>query len=428
MRDLALILVITYCALRALPHPWIGIMGWTWLSMMNPHKQTWQLDDMPVAMAMAIATFIGVVVTRDKRSLPVTRETVVLFLFMVWMCITLPFSFDAAASTDMWSKVMKIDLMVLVALLVLHTRQHIVLLVCVLAGSLGFYGFKGGLFTIVNGGNYRVWGPDGTFIAGNNELALALVMAIPLMRFLQLIATSTRVKHALSVVMALTAAAAFGSHSRGAMVAIAAMALVLWWRSQRKGMMGIVLLALGAGLIMFMPESWTTRMETIGTYEEDGSATGRINAWWMAWNLARDRFFGGGFEIYNPAMFGQYAPEPTDVHAAHSIYFQVLGQHGFVGLVLFMLMWLFVWMSCSTLRLQGAQRPETQWLSHLGAMCQVSLIGYAVGGAFLSLAYFDLPYNILILAVLGRRWMDSKAWLGEAVAPPAALQARQQSA
>jgi hypothetical protein len=50
-------------------------------------------------------------------------------------------------------------------------------------------------------------------------------------------------------------------------------------------------------------------------------------------------------------------------------------------------------------------------------MCQVSLAGYAVGGAFLSLAYYDLPYNELILVVLGCRWMDSKAWLTESASP-----------
>ncbi len=44
-------------------------------------------------------------------------------------------------------------------------------------------------------------------------------------------------------------------------------------------------------------------------------------------------------------------------------------------------------------------------------MCQVSLVGYAVGGAFLSLAYFDLPYNILIMIVVGRRWIKRRAWL-----------------
>jgi len=154
-------------------------------------------------------------------------------------------------------------------------------------------------------------------------------------------------------------------------------------------------------------------METISTYEHDASATGRLNAWWMAWNLAKANFFGGGFMIYTPELFARYAPDPLDVHAAHSIYFMVLGEHGFVGLFLFLLLWFFVWRSAGRLRIQGQQLAQTQWLSHLGAMCQVSLAGYAVGGAFLSLSYYDLPYNILILVVLGCRWMDCKEWVTE---------------
>ncbi len=67
---------------------------------------------------------------------------------------------------------------------------------------------------------------------------------------------------------------------------------------------------------MFMPEHWTARMTTISEYREDASAMGRINAWWMAWNLAAKNFFGGGYEIYNLITFSQYAPDPTDVHAA----------------------------------------------------------------------------------------------------------------
>ena len=63
--------------------------------------------------------------------------------------------------------------------------------------------------------------------------------------------------------------------------------------------------------------------------------------------------------------------------------------------------------------MQGQKLPQTQWLAQLGAMCQVSLAGYAVGGAFLSLSYYDLPYNILILVVLGCRWMDGKEWATE---------------
>jgi len=141
---------------------------------------------------------------------------------------------------------------------------------------------------------------------------------------------------------------------------------------------------------------------------------GRINAWWMAFNLAKENFMGGGFMVYTPDIFGRYAPDPLDIHAAHSIYFMVLGEHGFVGLSIFLLLWFFTWRTAGYLRVQGRKLPETQWLVHLGSMCQVSIAGYAVGGAFLSLSYYDLPYNILVLVVLGRRWLDGKEWVAEA--------------
>lgn len=313
---------------------------------------------------------------------------------------------------------MKIDLMVLVAMVVLHSKKQITSLAWVLAGSIGFFGVKGGLFTLATAGNYRVWGPPGTYIEGNNELALALVMIIPIMRFLQLTSESAWVKRGLGVAMVLCATAALGSYSRGALLAIVAMICVMWWRGRKKMLGALLLICLGVILLSFMPEQWWARMDTISQGSQDASAAGRINAWWMAFNLAKDHFFGGGFMIYTPDVFALYAPDPLDVHAAHSIYFMVLGEHGFVGLFLFLLLWLFVWRSAGRLRIEGKNLPQTQWLSHLGAMCQVGLVGYAVGGAFLSLSYYDLPYNILILVVLGRRWMDCKEWISEDVALP----------
>jgi probable O-glycosylation ligase (exosortase A-associated) len=346
------------------------------------------------------------------------------------MCIVLPFSLYFDDSYRMWNRVIKIDLMVLVAMIVLYSRKHIISLAWVLAGSLGFYGVKGGLFTLATGGSYRVWGPEGSYIAGNNEVALALVMIIPLMRFLHITSESLWIKRGLMASMLLCAAAALGSQSRGALLAIAAMGTVFWWRSDKKLIVAILLAVFGVALLSFMPESWWDRMSTIRTYDQDTSAGGRINAWWMAWNLAKDNFFGGGFSVAWPELFARYAPDPTDVHAAHSIYFMVLGELGFVGLILFMTLWIYVWRSAGRLRIQGKRLPQTMWLSHLGAMCQVSLAGYAVGGAFLSLSYYDLPYNILILVVLGCRWMDGKEWVveeGELAQRQAALDAKDTS-
>ena len=427
MRDVVFAPTILALAAYGLLHPWVGIMGWTWISIMNPHQLSWRMSEMPVAATMAGATLLGLFITKDRRNFYVTRESAVLMMFMLWMCITFPFSFYPDESYRLWNRVMKIDLMVLVALVVLYSKKHITVLAWVLAGSLGFYGVKGGLFTLMTGGSYKVWGPEGSYIEGNNEIALALVIVIPLIRFLHLTVESKWVKLGLVGSMLLCASAAIGSQSRGALIAIAAMASVLWWRGDKK-FGGIVLMAVvSMALLSFMPESWWERMGTIGSYKEDSSAGGRINAWWMAWNLAKANFFGGGFEVSSPELFAKYAPDPTDVHAAHSIYFMVLGEHGFVGLFLFLLLWILVWFSAGRLRTQGKKLPQTMWLSHLGSMCQVSLAGYAVGGAFLSLSYYDLPYNVLILVVLGRRWIEGKEWIREAeeeAAKQAALEAK----
>jgi putative inorganic carbon (hco3(-)) transporter len=307
--------------------------------------------------------------------------------------------------------------MILVAAVLLHSKRHMMLLVWVLVFSIGFFGVKGGLFTVATGGSYRVWGPENTYIEGNNEIALAIVIVIPLMRFLQMQMQGKWAKHVMTVCMVLMAMAALGSHSRGALLAIAAMALVLWWRGKNRLVGAVVMVVLAVGLLSLMPAEWWERMHTIKSYDKDESALGRINAWMMAWNLAKSNFFGGGFMVSTAEIFARYAPDPTDVHAAHSIYFMVLGELGIVGLLLFLTLFTQVFLTAGMLRRKAAGDAKTQWLSDLGSMLQVSLAGYAVGGAFLSLTYWDLPYNLLVLAVVGRRWLERKEWLKEKEEP-----------
>jgi len=130
---------------------------------------------------------------------------------------------------------------------------------------------------------------------------------------------------------------------------------------------------------------------------------GRINAWTMAFNLANDRpLVGGGFDAFTESAFGKYAPDPSDVHAAHSIYFQVLGDHGYAGFALFLLLWILVWRDASWIIKYSRSRGELKWALDLARMTQVSLVGYFVGGAFLSLAYYDVPYNLVVALVLTR--------------------------
>lgn len=400
MRDLLLMAIILGGSMAALRRPWIGAILWTWVSLMNPHEQfAWSASTWPVASIVAISTLLGLLFTRARQNPFLGAPVWALLGFTIWICVTLPFSIFLNESLPLWERSMKIYLMIFVTLALLDTRQKLDWFIWVMVVSLGFYGVKGGLFTLVTSGNYRVWGPGG-FIGGNNEIALAMVMTIPLMRYLQLQSSRRWVRYGLGASMLLTAITVLGTYSRGALLAIAAMGLQLWWRAERKMGWGLVMLAVVVAVLPVMPDQWWERMDTIRTYEQDTSALGRINAWWMAWNLARDRFFGGGFMIWTDSAFRVYAPVADDVHAAHSIYFQVLGEHGFVGLLLFLAIAVLTWLAAQRLVRQGGAAPDWKWAADLGAMVQVSMVGYAVGGAFLSLAYFDLPYNLMIATVV----------------------------
>lgn len=391
-------------------------MLWTWLSIMNPHRYTWGLAySAPLAAMTVGCVALGLLMTKERASPFKASPVTWLVLLILWMTLSWLLGLNIENDYEQWKKVMKIDGMILVALMLLHSRVHIVALTWVTAGSLLLLGVKGGLFTLLHGGDYRVWGPPGSYIEGNNELALALVMTIPLLRFLQLQMHNGRMKLAMTVAMLLCAAAALGSHSRGALLAIAAMVITLWWRGKDKFRMGFWLVMATIPLIAFMPDEWTARMNTISTYEEDASAMGRINAWWVAWRIALQYPLGVGFDPATAALFARFAPVPTSVHAAHSIYFQIMGNHGFIGLALFLGLWFATWRTAGWLRTQKKLPPEAQWSADLGAMCQVALVGYAVGGAFLSLSYFDLPYNIMVMVVLARVWVQKQAWAIEAV-------------
>jgi putative inorganic carbon (HCO3(-)) transporter len=422
MRDIFIFGIVVAGCLMALGRPWIGVIMWTWVSVMNPHTQAWGwVQTMPVALMVAVSTLLGFLMTRDRQSPFIDPAVICLVLFMIWICIGWPMSYYVEESREMLTRVLKIDFMIIVTIALLLTRKQIELFVWVMTFSVAFYGVKAGIFTLATGGVYKVWGPGG-FIGGNNEVALAIIIVIPFIYYGYQVAGAERrwLRRALMVSMGLCAAAALGTHSRGALLAIAGMSAFLWWRSDKKLLVGIVLVVLGVALIAFMPSNWMDRMQTIETYDQDASAMGRINAWWMAFHLANDHLItGGGFSVYSSMIFEKYAPNPADVHAAHSIYFQILGEHGWMGLILWMSIWWFTWRSAAWMRRNAREADGTLWCGQLASMCQVSMIGYAVGGAFLSLAYFDVPYDVMAIVVTTKKWMQARAGQQTAASPVA---------
>lgn len=399
MRDIILAIVLAVLAPLGLLHPWMGVMLWSWVSLMSPHRMTYGfMYDAPVAMLTGVVTLVGLVLSRDPKKLPLAAPLVWLALFAMWMVVCFPFSLvPTEYNWGQIDKVLKIYLFTFIAVAVVWTRKQVDVLIAVCALSIAFFGVKGGIFTIITGGSYRVRG-DGGFIAGNNEIALAMIMVIPLLYYFVLTQTNVWIKRALWLSMLLTAVAVLGTQSRGGLLGIVAMTMAFVARSHHRARLIVPILLVTMFVIAFMPESWWDRMETIGSYKEDESAMGRINAWIVAWNVARDHFFGGGFYLESPSIFDRYAPNPEFIAVAHSIYFQVLGQHGFVGLALYLIFWISTWRTCRWV----ARHASSYQDQALARMCEVSFVGFAVGGAFLNMAYFDGPYYLMAALVIMR--------------------------
>ncbi len=297
-------------------------------------------------------------------------------------------------------EIIKIQLIIFLTIIIITDIQKLRQLIWVIVVSIGYFSVKGGLFTITTAGAFKVWGPPDSFIEDNNEFAIAALMIIPLMVYLLQTTKNNYAKKGLLVAIVFSLFNVLGSQSRGAFLAITAVGLFFWSKSENKLLTGFMITILAIALLSFMPDSWYQRMNTIENYEQDNSAMGRINAWKYAINGANDNIFGMGFDSWEPATFALYAPNPKDVHAAHSIYFSVLADHGWIGLMLFLLIFGLAWLKLMHILKITHRREELKEYYILGKMLQIGFIAYLVGGTFLSLAYFDLPWHYVSFVVL----------------------------
>ena len=141
MRDIVVTLVFLGILPLALRQTWIGVLLWTWLSVMNPHKMTYGFAyNAPFAMVAALVTLFSVLISKDKLRLPMDGTVILLVIFLFWMCVTTVNALFPEQSADSLITVLKIQLMTLVALMALRERKHIEAFIWVTVVSVGFYG------------------------------------------------------------------------------------------------------------------------------------------------------------------------------------------------------------------------------------------------------------------------------------------------
>ncbi|MBK1638119.1 putative O-glycosylation ligase, exosortase A system-associated [Rhodothalassium salexigens DSM 2132] len=384
--------------------PHVGILTWNWVGLMNPHKMTWGLfsSGTQFSLQIALLTSIATLFSSEKKRFPIKSVTVLFIAFSIWITITTLMAHNPAAAWQDWERTMKIFFVTFLTIVLMQKRERLHALVWVVVISMGYFGATNGLETILTGGKYIVWGPPGTFIADNNQLAMAMIMTLPLIRYLQLSSDVRLIKLSMTGLMILTVFSILGSQSRGAFLGLIAVTAMLILKSRNRGRLALLTICLLGVAAAFVPDHWVNRMETLENVEEDKSAMGRIRAWTFNFRLAVENpVFGGGFNAYQDRdLFLRLVPEAPRNANAHSIYFEVLGEHSFIGLALFLSLGIACWKHLNRIRKITRDDANLRWAYDLASMVQVSLIGYFSAGAFLNLAFFDYYYTLLSVAVV----------------------------
>ncbi len=419
MRDAVFLVFISGLVVLGLRHAFAAYLMWGWAGLIALNTFMYGfLQAVPFVQIFALITLVLLLVGKDTEMLRFTVQPlqVLMVLFGAHALAAAIFAFPGLPRNwELCTNLLKTLLYCLLMPMFVTTRlrAHVMLIVVIL--GLGFHGTLEGLRFIATAGTHISQG--NVKMGDNNHFANLLAMLVPLIFYLAVWSRNRQVRAAFLVMMLLNVLALISTHSRAGLVALAMTAIWLVIRSRQKLLM-LTLTVVGVmALITFAPESWFNRMDTIQDAGQDSSFLGRVIAWKRASAIALDYpIFGGGFHsvqstpvmeryLFNDGLLGFFpTPTPTYAAAAHSIYFEVLGDMGFVGLALFVPIMLSVFFDAAKLKWYARKfGPQVHWASDMTAMISVAMVAYLVGGASISAAYTELPYVIVTLSFVVRQ-------------------------
>lgn len=403
MRDILLLLFLAPALAATLRYPFVGVLTWTWFSLMTPHQMAYGVFGLQLNLMIAAVTLVSIALSGAFRHFRFDRLTALLLLFAVCLGVSQVFSLRPEHSFRFFDLFLKTLIFAAVCIQLTTDRLKFHALVWMLVIGIGYFAIKGGLFTLVTLGQHRVQGLPYTILEDNNHLGTAMATILPMILYLREQSTKPLVRHGLLALFALAVISVLGTHSRGAFVALVVFAGFFWLRSQRKLLILAGLALVLAPAVAFMPSKWTERMTTIGEATQDASFMGRVDAWHINTKLALAHpFTGAGLRTaYEKDIAATVDRERSErAKAAHSIYFEVLGGTGFIGLFVFLAMIGAAYLT--TLRLQKLKSDPSAdpWIASFAYYAQISITVFCIGGAAVSMEMWD-GFYVLIALVAG---------------------------
>ena len=396
MRNAILMFIVIGACVGSLHTPAVGLLGYIWFALTRPDILAYS-PGVPYSLALAAATLISSL--RHLISVPrlLANPIVVMVLFQqIPIGLSVVFAVRRNLAIYPYQLYLRMLLMAVLIPLLIDNERWLRRLYFVMVFSMGFSAVKTGLYALLFGLDRVAYGFGG-YYADSNGLALALAVLIPLAIYGRELSSRYIVKIGCLGIAGMGFLTVVLTGSRGNLLAVCAVGLLIVWRSKHKIAALIVLALLAFPALFVAGNKLMDRMATVVNYEDDLTASSRLETWLAALKMSKDYpILGVGYgELNFKALSEQYIGH-ANRYVVHNTYLQTLVDIGFPGFVLYTatLFGTIFWLERSRRRMKKI-KPE--WAAYPAGL-QTSLLGFAIGSTFYSRGDFEFAYFVLMTA------------------------------
>ncbi|HYI64038.1 MAG TPA: putative O-glycosylation ligase, exosortase A system-associated [Allosphingosinicella sp.] len=419
MRDLALLGFLAALLVFGMKRPFLFVLAYIYVDTVSPHRLSYfLLNTVPLSMIVAFLALAGWLIADRKDGFTITVRQGLIFILLAYAGATTTMADFPLDAAEKWDWAWKALAFAIFLPFTLRTRLRIEAVLLFLTLSAAAIIIVGGIKTVLAGGGYGVLNlmvDNNSGLYESSTISTVAIGLIPLIvwfaRFGTIFPPDWRVKLFCAGLVFACLLIPIGTEARTGLVCIGALGILMLRDVKRRFLyMGAAAL-LGLAAIPFLPSSFTSRMETIQGFQGDQSAGTRLAVWAWTWDYARAHPFGGGFGAYRSnriqvqtvsaktsgeVQIVTAQTEADEARAYHSSYFEMLGEQGFPGLALFLLIHGITLVRMEMIRRRYRRAAgEDAWIAPLATALQHFQLLYLVGSVFVGIAYQSFAWLIL---------------------------------
>ena len=408
MRDLAFIGFLAALIGLGFRRPFLFVLAYVYIDVVSPQRLTYYLlNTVSVSMYAGLLAIGAWALVDDKRGLRVApRQLLLLALLGYCWATTVNADFRLEAEFK-WDWVWKSLVFAAFLPLTLRTRLRIESLLLFMTLSVGSIVIVGGIKTLAGGGGYgqlNLMVDNNTGLYESSIISAVAIAVVPVILWLAKHGTvfppDSRVRTFAYALCFACLLMPIGTSARTGLLCIGLLAVLMLREVKRRVLYLGLLAAMGAAAVPLIPSAVTERAGTIRDYQTDESASTRLAVWRWTLDYVKDKPFGGGFEAYrqNRVMYqvqdkdGDAGGTVVDqARAYHSSYFEMLGEQGWPGLAIWLLIHLGGVFRMEVLR-RRHRDGELAWAGSLAGALQHAHLIYLLGSAFTGIALNPFIY------------------------------------